>query len=378
MAMYGIVVIPLICRLTKEHVEQLWFADDASAGAQLIPLREWWDQLHLISPDDGYRPNASKTWLIVKEDKLKAATATFLGTGINITTQGKRHLGAALGTRKFVEEFVQQKVMSWVEEIDHLSSIAIAHPHVAYAAFTYGLSSRWTYMARTIPDVGDLLKPLEESIRHHFLTSLTGQSSLSTAERDLLALPVCLGSLGIANPTRQTVHHHNTSQKVTPPLVALILQQSHTYSPELKDPQRQVTHDARRSHQQQQMWDAAEIQEKLPNDVRRILKVSSEKGASSWLATLPIADHGSALHNGAFWDALCLRYGWHPSNLPTTCVCDKNFSMEHALNCPCGGLTSVRHNELRDITAQCLTEVCHGVGIEPPLQLLSGEPQHSK
>ena len=58
----------------------------------------------------------------------EAATATFLGTGINITTQGKRHLGAALGTGKFVEEFVQKKVMSWVKEIDHLSSIVIAHP----------------------------------------------------------------------------------------------------------------------------------------------------------------------------------------------------------------------------------------------------------
>ena len=42
--------------------------------------------------------------------------------------------------------------------------------------------------------------------------------------------------------------------------------------------------------------------------------------------------------------------------------------MEHALSCPCGGLPSIRHNELRDITAALLSEVCHNVGIEPPLQ----------
>ena len=38
MAMYGIAVIPLIHRLTKEPVQQVWFADDTAAGAQLTPL----------------------------------------------------------------------------------------------------------------------------------------------------------------------------------------------------------------------------------------------------------------------------------------------------------------------------------------------------
>ena len=33
----------------------------------------------------------------------------------------------------------------------------------------------------------------------------------------------------------------------------------------------------------------------------------------------------------------------------------------------------MRHNEVRDITATLLTEVCHGVSTEPNLQPLSGE-----
>ena len=33
----------------------------------------------------------------------------------------------------------------------------------------------------------------------------------------------------------------------------------------------------------------------------------------------------------------------------------------------------MRHNEVRDITAPMLTEVCHGVATEPHLQLLTGE-----
>ena len=38
-----------------------------------------------------------------------------------------------------------------------------------------------------------------------------------------------------------------------------------------------------------------------------------------------------------------------------------------------GGLTFVRHNEIRDITAEWLDRVCHDAVVEPPLQPLTGE-----
>ena len=41
--------------------------------------------------------------------------------------------------------------------------------------------------------------------------------------------------------------------------------------------------------------------------------------------------------------------------------------------CQHGGLTFVRHNDLRDITAGLLSRVCSDVATEPPLQPLSGE-----
>ena len=44
------------------------------------------------------------------------------------------------------------------------------------------------------------------------------------------------------------------------------------------------------------------------------------------------------------------------------------FSVEHALSCPKGGFPTIRHNEIRDLTASLLTEVCHKVSIEPDLQ----------
>ena len=49
------------------------------------------------------------------------------------------------------------------------------------------------------------------------------------------------------------------------------------------------------------------------------------------------------------------------------------FSPDRAMICCHGGLTFVRHNEIRDITAEWLERVCYDVVIEPPLQPLTGE-----
>ena len=52
---------------------------------------------------------------------------------------------------------------------------------------------------------------------------------------------------------------------------------------------------------------------------------------------------------------------------PQFCICGNKFEIDHALSCKRGGFMIQRHNELRDITATLLTEVCHNVSTEPPL-----------
>ena len=103
------------------------------------------------------------------------------------------------------------------------------------------------------------------------------------------------------------------------------------------------------------------------------MELASERGASDWLTSLPIKEFGFCLHKGAFTDALALRYGWTPSRIPMDCACGNTFTVEHALSCPRGGFPTIHHNEIRDVTASLLTEICHDVMIEPNLQLLTGE-----
>ena len=43
------------------------------------------------------------------------------------------------------------------------------------------------------------------------------------------------------------------------------------------------------------------------------------------------------------------------------------------MTCHLGGIPTIHHNEIRDLTATLVTEVCHNVSTEPLLQPLSGE-----
>jgi len=142
-----------------------------------------------------------------------------------------------------------------------------------------------------------------------------------------LALPVRLGGLGISNPCKQCTGKFRASESVTAPLTNLILQQSHSYPAELKAKQINAQNNTRAERSSEKRG-AKELMEKLPNSMQRSLSLAAEKGASPWLSTLPIEEHGFALHKSAFSDALCLRYGWQAALLPSHCVCGKKLSID--------------------------------------------------
>ena len=227
---------------------------------------------------------------------------------------------------------------------------------------------------RTIPDISDLLVPLDEAIDTHFIPALTGHHSISDHERQLLALPTRLGGLGIAILSKIAPFERSSSTKVTAPLVALIVQQNSIYTATNAAEQQHAKQAIRMLRRQQQTSAADQLQQVLPRHLKRAMELGSEKGASSWLSALPMEELGFTLHKSDFRDALCLRYGWLPTNLPSKCACGASFSVEYALCCSMGGFPTIRHNEIRDFTANAMSEACHDVCIEPPLQALTTEP----
>lgn len=372
MPMYALATIPLIRKLEGDNT-QVWYADDAAAAGKITALRKWWDELTASGPKFGYFPNASKSWLVTKQAFLSDASSTFAGTGVNVTPQGRPHLGAALGSRDFVSEYVANKVEQWVSCVQSLASIAKTQPHAAFSALTHGLISKWTYLCRITPDIGELLLPLDNALRSDLLPMLTGRPPPNDVECSLFALPARLGGLGIMIPSKNADREHQSSLLVTEPLCDHILSQNTDYSYEVVERQMQSKATVRNINSRNHSTAADTLLEILPDTLRNAVDLAKEKGASSWLTVLPLKEHGFTLHKGAFHDALALRYGWPPSNLPSNCACGSKLTVEHAFSCAKGGFPSIRHNEIRDLTATLLTEVCNNVSIEPELQPATDE-----
>ena len=177
MPMYALAVVPLICQLKVKvpDASQVWYVDDAAAAGKLTALRSWWDNITELRPPFGYHANASKTWLIVKKSVEAQARSLFSNTQINITSEGRPYLGAALGTQEYVRAYVSEKVRKWIDELNTLSTIAATQPHAAFAAFIHRFIHKFQFICRVCPDTEHLLQSLEESIHSRFIPAITGR-----------------------------------------------------------------------------------------------------------------------------------------------------------------------------------------------------------
>ncbi len=284
---------------------------------------------------------------------------------------------STIGPSPFVRQSMAIKVQGWVEEINslHVSAIATTQPHAAFSAFTHGLiCSKWNYALR-VTDLEThhyrVQQPLENAFNSAFVPALTGLPAPGKLTRDLLALPCKLGGLGLINPKESCSEQHQTSKRITAALVNLncgwpgiqywgLLLNSKEWKERRQNPEK--------TEAKKLCWRTKK--QSLRQYSKKHETLSRERGASIWLTALPIDIHGLfALHKSAFRDALSLRYNWPIENKPSFCSCGHTFSIDHALSCPTGGFPSIRHNEVRDITASLLSEVCHNVSIEPHLQL---------
>ena len=118
MAIYAISLQPLITSLhNTSSTKQCWFADDAIGAGMATELKKWWDVLMTEGPDYGYNPKDDKCWLITKPETEEIIRETFNDTEINITRKGKKHLGAVVGSRSYLTEYVNEKVDGWVNEV---------------------------------------------------------------------------------------------------------------------------------------------------------------------------------------------------------------------------------------------------------------------
>ena len=182
------------------------------------------------------------------------------------------------------------------------------------------MTSKWTYLTRTMPGIGPNLLPLETISRTKLIPALTGRPPPNETEQYLFALPARLGGIAMTNPT---------STKITEALTEATLHQDSQYSEKVVDCQLEAKSEVYKLIREQTRQNSEQVKESLTQSLKHSMDLAQEKGASSWLTSLPIEEFGFALHKGAFRDALTLRYNWHPLHTPSTCGCGAKFSVEH-------------------------------------------------
>ena len=378
MAIYAIALIPLIYKLIaalkdeNTSIKNAAYADDLSAAGSITALFKWWNHLCIIGPKFGYYPRPDKCWLIVKEKEVEKAREIFKPTKVNITTKGRKHLGAVIGSNEYKDNYVSEKIDNFVNQLRSLTEIAKFEPQCAYACLTKGLLSKLTYVMRTIPEIQHHLQRIDNIILTEFLPTLFGGKQISDLERRIMALPVRLGGLGIPILAEITGQEYSNSKFASSDLVNSIISQDNAwnYNNENGKCKKKRIHLAKRSHQQDQ-WRS--LREKMSNDQRKLNDLACEDGASLWLTTIPLEDEGYSLTKQQFRDLVSLRYGWQLSRMPEKCECGSRFTVDHALSCKKGGFISLRHNILRNITSSLLAEVCKDVCVEPLLTPITGE-----
>ena len=130
------------------------------------------------------------------------------------------------------------------------------------------------------------------AILQHFIPSLTGLPPCSTLVRDLLAFPVRHGGLGIVNPTKLSPPYYEASKLITRLLVSLIVSQEANSDVDVDLVTIEATEkDVRTMNRTRHAQQASNIKDQLPEDLKHHAEMASEKGASSWLAVLPIGEH---------------------------------------------------------------------------------------
>ena len=354
---------------TDSDAKMVAYADDFPATGSILSLKYWWDTLCELGPKFGYFPKPKKSWLIVKFDCFDKAIHVFNDTNIQITTQVRRHLGAALGKSQIRNEYIMEKINKWVEELHILNEIEKIVLQAEYTCFLSGYKHKFNYYMRIIPGIGKLLRNVDESILTAFIRAITGGIFITKKDTELLSLAPRLGGLGIPIFEELCEIEYQNSVMISEHLCKRITDQFRRHEPGLElDTKKKQIKSLNKGRQILEI-----IRNEMSSEERKQNDLNLQIGRSFWLTTLPIKEQEYVLNKQIFWDLLSIRYGCRLKRIPSQCACGNTFNLQHALQCPKGGFMTLRHTHSQNTTANFLTEAYKDVRVEPQLQPLSSK-----
>ena len=106
------------------QVKQVWLADDSAGGASVESLYQWYKSLCEEGRKFSDIVNGAKRWLIVKNSELAQSAKKVFCDEVNITLEGRRHLGVVIGSKEFKNQCCQEKLDNWLREMESPTEIS--------------------------------------------------------------------------------------------------------------------------------------------------------------------------------------------------------------------------------------------------------------
>ena len=204
-----------------------------------------------------------------------------------------------IGTEENKKNYINDKISEWTKEINMLTDIATTHPQVAYTAYVTSYQHKLIYLLRTIPNIEDQFKKIDEVARHKLIAAIIGGHIINDAERVMFSLPTRLGGLALKFFAETTKNEYKVSTRITSNLQAQILGTNNNES------STKIT----------------SVSGNIRLKTKRMMETLNQKGISNWLKNLSIKELGYELMKQEFWDAIKIRYNWPLDRISTQCVC---------------------------------------------------------
>ncbi|KAL7477235.1 hypothetical protein ACHAW6_003052 [Cyclotella cf. meneghiniana] len=351
MILYGIGLIPLTetLRRTDPTVLQPWYADNFALQGLASRVAELFQLLCRHDPSVGYFPEPKKCWVICPQSSELHAHKVFTDTSLPVSyCQGKRYVGGFIGSCKKRDEWLSPMIQRWVKGIERLAAVATRFPHSAYAGLVSCLSAEWQYICRTVPDVGPSLAPIENALRTKFLPAILGINGPTDDElRTLLGNRVKTGGLAIRDPTLTATSLYSTSVESTNMLTGTFIRNKPINVKAHRTCVRATDAKHWKTRRDGEVAFLMALMERSPAKVKKWMDRATVAGA--WLSTILDRFSGTELTKDEWFDNVAIRYGRLPADLPDHCnSCGAGLTLEHRLNCKCGGLVGICHDDVRN------------------------------
>lgn len=217
MLLFGALLVPMAkaVHIAFPQLLQTWYADD---GALAGSTRSFPDAVHLIQkigPKRGYNLNLSKCVVTCRPKHQERAQAVLSEFGFQYR-DGARFLRGFIGCGVARKEWLAPQIEHWTRSVEKLAKVSKRYPQAAYAGLTKSLQAEWTYRQRVLRDSGPEFHPVEAALSKVFIPALLGHDNPPVDMiRELMALPVKGGGIGIPNPFRNAKAQFTASRAMT-------------------------------------------------------------------------------------------------------------------------------------------------------------------